>query len=157
MRRKGLALAAAVAGILGSAAPAHAAGEVACQFTGATGNLSPSVAFYGNTGSFTYAGTGDCVINGLPSIVSISMSGTYDAQLCGAATYTGTMNIPGYGPTGFKILFEDFSGPIIIDASATPGGVAGTAHMDPGQPPDPLGGRCYSQATIAGWFYFVYA
>jgi hypothetical protein len=157
MRRKGLALAAAVAGILGSAVPAHAAGEVACQFNGATGSMSPSVAFYGNSGTFTYSGTGDCIINGLPVIGPISAQGTYDAQLCGAATFTGTMTIPSYGSTTFRILFEDFSGPIFIDDSVTPGSPAGTAHMDPGQPPDPLGGRCYSQATIAGWFYFVYA
>jgi len=146
--RRGLLTAAAAMAITMGASDAHAAGAAYCTFNGASGSISPYVRFYGGTGSFTYDGQANCLSNGIPTIGDIRMNGQYDAQLCGAARFYGSIEIPGFGGFPFTLEIEDFVGPIWINQSGDP---SGHVHFTPSGL-DPVGGTCFSQTNIDGYF-----
>jgi hypothetical protein len=98
-----------VAAPLATLAPAaEAAGPVSCQFTGTTTSLTPIPVTGSNSGSYSFAGTANCVAasGGVVTGASVSSSGTYANIQCGTGTATGTATIgSGIGSFSYTITF----------------------------------------------------
>jgi hypothetical protein len=84
------------AALLSSPAPSSAALSTAgCVFAGATANAVPGVKTVGGSGTYSFAGSATCVLNGKTEASSISSSGTYKSIVCGTGSAAGSASIAG--------------------------------------------------------------
>jgi hypothetical protein len=129
-----LAVSAVVAAVgLSGSAPASAAGPATCQFNGLTSQLTPIPVTGGNTGTYTFSGTANCVTaNGAQTSTPVLSSGTYNNIQCGTGTAVGSVSVTGIGSFSYSITFAAGQGVLTATSPGDQGGGPVTIVPQPG-------------------------